>query len=65
LRCRLRKIDRPKLSGRRAYIKLDANTLFRKEQLQAFLTNAQPVKITSDSARIPASAIRSTRRRAA
>jgi excisionase family DNA binding protein len=35
LRCSIRKIDRLKQSGRLPFLKLDGNTLFRKEHLKS------------------------------
>jgi excisionase family DNA binding protein len=69
LRCSVRKIDRLKQSGRLVYTKLDGTTLFRKEALQSLLSappDWTPAKVvTRDANELPASAIRSTGRRAA
>ena len=66
LRCSLRKIDRLKANGRLPFLKLDGNTLFRKEHLKALPVETAHVKVvTSDASELPSFVRRSTGRAAA
>jgi excisionase family DNA binding protein len=75
LRCSVRKIDRLKACGRLPYLKLDGNTLFRREHVEALISpvmsgNATPVKQWTptrqmrDSDELPTSLTRAPTRRA-
>jgi excisionase family DNA binding protein len=64
LRCSLRKIDRLKASGRLPYLKLDGNTLFRRDHLLA-MPVALEATTTNDAAELPSQLTRPPARRAA